>query len=411
MKLSKVSYLLVFAALTGGGFVARAIPAADNSTRCYVFSIPSPAREPDAPNRGERWCYRQVAGGNGGTYVFNADGTKVRPELAILKTTKGTLNQGSLAKGEIHFQSVPYRKFDPFSVPLEEPRNLHPSQEILSADFLDSADEVLLQLQSAKPVEHFDLRTDSGTLSGNASYLPWRGYWWPMKGQPMVRALTKYDAYASARGSNADASSWETSHHVSHGLWWEGHCNGWAAASILRPEPITERDDSDSGVTFSVSDQKGIVTETDYCSPSSFIGFRGRRSSGVSPADFHNALLHYVGELEKPIAFNVDNNGVIDNRVISKFTMNVKETESGYEVTTKLGFHFYDSKLTNEVGSAPFITKTYRYTLTREPDGAVSGGRWLSPSPGFVWIPLSTGGTCKEGNPRMDNDIASSIVR
>ncbi|MGZ3649757.1 MAG: hypothetical protein ACXVCI_07855 [Bdellovibrionota bacterium] len=372
--------------------------------------MPSPEREAHPSDRSERWCYRQVSGPAGGSYIYNADQEKVRPEMALLRTSQGMINQGSLGAGVVRYLSVPYRKFNPFSVPLEEPRGRHPVPTPLSAAFNESADTVLALLQTAKPEE--SAITTEGRFSASASYRPWRGFWWPYKGLPMVRPLSKLDSYARSRDGGSSAAAWESSHHASHGIWWEGHCNGWAAAAILRPEPRSIRVDDASGESFRVSDLKGLVSEADYCAPSAFFGYRNNDSSGVSPSDFHQALLHYIGQLHKPIAFNVDNNGPVDNRVISSYEMSMDRSGDGYVVTTTIHFHYYDSSLSDAVGTAPMTSKTYRYTLVSGNDNEIAaGGTWLSDHPGFVWVPLSTGGRCREGNPKVNSSYVDALAR
>ena len=154
----------------------------------------------------------------------------------MLKRPNGILTHGSLEAGENSVHSVRYREFYPFSIPLEEPRHERSSVESLSPRLLESSKRVLsLFLKSETTMKPLSLAESE--LSGEASHQPWRGYWWPNKGLPMLRPLEKFEGFAAARGRNLQATEWESSHHVSHGLWWEGHCNGWAAASILRPEP------------------------------------------------------------------------------------------------------------------------------------------------------------------------------
>ncbi|HEY8278283.1 MAG TPA: hypothetical protein VIH99_01580 [Bdellovibrionota bacterium] len=401
MKLKRIVFFLLMTSGCGA-LLAYALPGDDSPGRCYTFNVPSPARESDAPNRAERWCYRSVTGDNGGTFIFNGDGTKVRPELTLLKTTRGTISQGSLAQGTVQYYNAPDLKFSPFPAPLNEPRERAPDPVPLSAEFKESAEAALAKLQAAsnQPVE--TERSDTSDYSVSANYMPWRGYWWPYKGMPMLGPLNKYDSYAR---NAASASGWESGHHRSHGIWWEGHCNGWAAAAILRSEPR-----SPSG-EFGISDKKGLVTEADYCSPSSFFGYRSTGHSGVSPEEFHKALIHYIGHLHKPIAFNIRPDGPIDNRVISAYSMNIDRSGGGAVVTTRIRFHEYDGKRTEETGVAKINSATYRYSLRLDGDGNAIAGSWLSRRAGFVWVPLSTGGSCRSGNPNVSEAVVNDIVR
>jgi hypothetical protein len=63
--------------------------------------------------------------------------------------------------------------------------------------------------------------------------------------------------------------------------WW-GHCNGWAAASVLFPEPraATVR----NGVSFSIGDQKALLTELGQEVNSDVFGLRADTDNPEDPA-------------------------------------------------------------------------------------------------------------------------------
>lgn len=151
----------------------------------------------------------------------------------------------------------------------------------------------------------------SSYSSGVAAKVPWAGYWWPYRGNGIatgrynssgIAPTTKLDRIYRTGG---EASRWETSHHGTRrnggsAGWW-GHCNGWAAASIMNPEPrsMIDRD----GYNFTVADQKALLTEYWMQSDSDFIGTRVEEGEGtadpsfwdVSPAQFHLTLTNVLG--------------------------------------------------------------------------------------------------------------------
>ena len=113
---------------------------------------------------------------------------------------------------------------------------------------------------------------------GEAARVAWSGYWWPMmssqdrddymnlydEGGP----LDKYDQYCVASGlPNPRSREFEGWRHFADkrmeqatgytAFWW-GHCNGWAAASVLENEPTVRREVH--GIGFEVGDQKGLLT-------------------------------------------------------------------------------------------------------------------------------------------------------
>ena len=392
-----------------------ALPAfAAGSARCYSFTTTEvPEREARPSPRTERWCYQDIQTAGGGAFIYNADSAVVRPELALVRHANGILTHGSLQAGKVTMHSVRFAQFNPFPVPLDEPRHLAASAAPQSRAFTESADAVLAALLRAENPNPATLAVSPGVTAAQASALPWRGFWWPMKGQPMIGPLSKYDAFVGARDRNPGAAAWESSHHVSHGIWWEGHCNGWAAAAIMRAEPSSPRIDSNSGQSFRVSDLKGVLTEEDYCANAAMFGHRWRRSGDVlvTPEEFHKALTYHVGQLHKLIAFNERADGVVDNRVISSYDMSVANSGPGeVTVTTSVRLHTYDGQRVESPGVAPSYTRVYKYTLQQSPDGAVSGGRWLSAMPGFVWVPLSPG-KCSAGDPYLSESYIGSLTQ
>lgn len=385
---------------------AAAVPAYGD-TRCYQFEIETPSRDPHEATREERWCY-QEAGEN--LYIFNADEEEVKPELALLKNEDGSVTHGSLLADEITFHRV--KGLNPFPVPLELPGR-SPSAEMLSARAQASAQRVLSQLKSVSP-ELIDLSAQERPRAAQARQ-PWRGFWWPYKNFTIGPVLSKYDRYVSARGPNPNTYGWERSRHVYEGVWWEGHCNGWAASSILRSQPTISRTDSATGLVFSVSDQKGILAEHDYCARATMYGRRYRGGGDniwdMEPALFHNTILYYIGRLGKPIAMDYRRDGAVDNHVVSGYGMQiVRSSPTLLNVITTLRVHKYDTKKTEAPGIAPTYSRVYKYELRQDGSGRTIGGRWLSNNPDFLWAPLSPA-NCKRGGNELTEGYVQAILR
>ena len=84
--------------------------------------------------------------------------------------------------------------------------------------------------------------------------------------------------------------------------WW-GHCNGWAAASVLTPEPVralrVRLQAASPVVDFNIGEIKGLLAVAHQAAPADY--FSGnRRDSGATyltdlrAGPFHNALLYYL---------------------------------------------------------------------------------------------------------------------
>jgi hypothetical protein len=388
---------------------------AEATTSCYRITKPAADASSLMAMHSEVWCYEPVEYPAGSLYIYNADNQTVRPELALILEADGMITHGSMLADKVTVHRVHSSEFNPFGVPLEEPKDITPLFMYKDAIFTESADRVFSFL-FAEPSAIEDLAIQPGHFTASATYKPWRGFWWPYKGQPMsgnaTSPLAKYDRFVQAHGGgNPGAAAWENSHHRFKGVWWEGHCNGWAGSSILRREPSSAKTDPDSGIVFSVSDQKGLLAEADYCVSSVSFGTRypGGSISDVDPATFHKAITYYIGRLGKPIATDYRRDAVVDNHSFSAYKMDIVRNGGGsYSVTTTLTMHKYDSSRINVPGSAPTYIKTYRYTLREGADGRLSGA-WLSDNPDFLWVPLGLA-DCARNNPGVSHRWVEQIL-
>lgn len=160
---------------------------------------------------------------------------------------------------------------------------------------------------------------------------PWAGYWWPYTDNGIASVhrdpahLSPVDKYDQAykvtlqeqgidvsSGYNS-AASWERFNHgagrVNVAGWW-GHCDGWAAASIMAPEPKAEK--IINGIPFTVRDQKALLTELWLDFTSDFLGTRSFTSSDfedpafwdIVPAQFHLVLANVVAKQNRSLIFD-----------------------------------------------------------------------------------------------------------
>lgn len=386
--------------------------------RCYSFTSANlPDRSAEVAPRTERWCYQKIDGSPGSVFVFNADQDRVRAELSLVRASDGTITHGSLLAGKVTLHNVRGHKFNPFTVPLEEPSAATALAPPATEEFSQSSREVLALLLLARSPQPTSTGVAPGKFSAGAARLPWRGFWWPNKNLPMLAPLQKYDTFVQFHeGANPDSVSWETKNHKYRKIWWEGHCNGWAASSILRAEPSSPRTDSISGVTFSVSDQKGLLAEYDFCSTSvmfgrRYDGMRGQDINDIDPATFHKTLVYYIGSLRKPLGIDYHRDRVVDNHIVSGYTMEIVPTSPGWvQVTATLRVHRYDTKIVETPGMAPIYSREYKYDLELDDAGEIIGGKWISENPDFLWTPLSPA-RCKANNPQVREDMIQQILK
>lgn len=398
---------------------------ADQRPTCYSFTVPNgPEAESTIIEKKEIWCYQQLSYPLGTLFVFNADNEKVIPELSFTLNAEGVMTHTSMKQGVRTTHKVLVKEFNPFTIPYNEPKSLAAlSSPHFDNDLLVSANETLRVLSTSNAqlasVDNFEtLEMNVGEITESADIMPWRGYWWAYNGRPLSKnsdsPMAKYDSFVKAReGTNPGAQSWENSHHRYHGINWEGHCNGWAASAVLRPEPQFSKIDILSGITFTAADQKGLLAETDYCVMHAFFGSRYRNTnsnpSDISAALFHKTLRYYIGTLKKPVAVDYQQLEAVDNNIISGYTMKIKKTGTrSYFVTAQVKIHKYDKAPSSEPGDAPVWTKTYSYNLTEALDGSLTGS-WVSSNPDFLWVPLASV-DCERNNPQINHDRIQEVL-
>lgn len=204
-----------------------------------------------------------------------------------------------------------------FGLPTSEPRDFGPYvavrfQKVVAQEWKGSGQVTLMDLATmlaeAKWIpDEAQTPEPPMALAGQSDRLPWSGWWWPAsvasQGPKLYDPggpLDKYDAFVIALGApNPQTRQWEWERNrlVGPGLGWAGHCNGWAAASILEPEPTAPI--TKLGVYFSVADQKGLLTAYHFADLP--LWSVGTEFGGLQPHEFHRAVMQWLGRNRKPM--------------------------------------------------------------------------------------------------------------
>ena len=238
--------------------------------------------------------------------------------------------------------------------------------------------------------------------SGDAEQYPWSGWWWPANdivGGPRLfdpnGPLAKYDRFVESLGlGNPNTAAWERAEIRFATLQWAGHCNGWAAAALLEPEPQEPREIN--GVHFSVADLKGLLTSYHFANAAAWAV--GGEDVNASPADFHQALVNWIGQQRKGAVFTF------------RLTGDEVWSYPAYKYETVIGPDHLEPDVwqvrtvvwlvDNEVpasfiGARPWPSpegKVFEYTLRGDPNKP-TGGEWSRASQGrfghpyMVWYP------------------------
>jgi hypothetical protein len=421
LSLTLLSLLTIALGLTAA-FEAK---AAEHTT-CYSFD--KSAAPTDDPNfstqvHPETWCYRWLAEKPGSVFLFNVNGDKVTPEMSAIVEPDGTLTHAALNFGKISVHRLK-SVYNPMPVPLTPTEGMTKANITLSPEAEKAASNVvafLINKSARMSAQLLALNVDTRAAAGwvTANVYPWRGGPWAYHAGLLFNGanspMAKFDRFFSARGDATQAQNWESQNHSDIGVKWAGHCNGWAAASTLRPEPTLPLYDAASQTTFSVSDMKGLLTEKDFCARIAFFGNRNNGLPGddpldIYPQDFHNTIVYYVGQLHKPVVADIHADPSIRNHVISGYYMTgVPVGPNTYDITMRLQMHQYDEGPSDTPGTAVTYNQDYRYRGVFNAQGQMISGQWQSENPDFLWVPLSPM-DCSPTNPNVTEARIQQIL-
>jgi len=232
--------------------------------------------------------------------------------------------------------------------------------------------------------------------------------------------LDKYDQYVSmVTGENPGTRAWERQELYFPGSPWAGHCNGFAAAALLEPEPTEPVTIFE--IPFSVADQKGLLVDYHFGDAAAWsFGEDGQ----LDPADFHRMLLNWLQAAGKGFVLTYDmGNGEVWSyplyRFESQWSVDAVDAEV-WHVKTTVWMADMDVA-SNFVGSKPYpgpAGKTFEYTLQGDPTNP-SSGAWAGASrsgrfahPGRIWYPEPTvrNGDRDLVGPGLDRQTVANIL-
>lgn len=263
--------------------------------------------------------------------------------------------------------------------------------------------------------------SDSASVPDNR--IPWSGYWWPLSLGQLVTGyleqpspLKKYDAYATGYyPARATRAGMNVEYDPDASAWF-GHCDDWAAASILEAEPDHAGDLN--GIPFNVGDKKGLLTLfVDDNFTTVRYGSRYLNSSSdiddIHPGGvdgFHQTLINYIGIQGLPIVIDVDPQEAIWSYPAYRYEMEWEDSGTIRHVTCTVWMadDFVDP---DYVGTRAY-TETYTYALQTDGQGNVldAPGYWEGDSvdnhPDFMWFPTTSSST----HAYLDRTVLDEII-
>jgi len=398
-----------------------------SSPKCFLFeanqSTESHIDKKLDPINYETWCYYKP--NNKEIFIFNYDNSVLREELSLLIDEKKNVSVGKYFQGESSIVKSPDIGVLPFNIiiNLSELNSHSLRAQTFSSESLQNVNLLLAKHRYTKltSFQKVSRNTESAFLA--ESLHPFRGFWWPHQDLQLSSGdfspLGKYDQAKKIRtGQDPLSREWESKNHSLQNVPWGGHCNGWAASSILYKEPTDHLWDPMTKKVIFPSDIKGILAEGSFCVYWAFYGKRNNGNPGDDPSDiypheFHKLLRYYLGIQKKPIVIDYRPEVSVDNHVISGYQSDFEaiEQEPGwYLYKTTLQMHEYELHRDENSGKANMYTTNYYYKLKLDVNGNPIDGKWLSKNPDFVWVPLAQK-DCGRENPRIDLNFVSSWLK
>lgn len=261
---------------------------------------------------------------------------------------------------------------------------------------------LLLCVMAAAPT----VMAGSDAANVPANRIPWSGYWWPKLAGELVYGYTyepspleKYDAYITGYYPAEAVAQGLVRAYDPEGEPWHGHCDNWAAASVLEPEPRQPGDLK--GIPFAVGDKKGLLTLLYSKYATTTYGTRNSGSDSDDPDDiypggvdgFHQTLINYIANQGLPIVAEIDPGIEIWSYPIYRYEMDWDDDGDIRHVTCRVWMA--DDFVSPDYVGTQDATETYTYALKIDHNGDIldDPGYWEGDSidshPDFLWFPIS----------------------
>ena len=230
------------------------------------------------------------------------------------------------------------------------------------------------------------------TLSGQAEFKPWSGYWWPLNQGELVHGyngdpspIEKYDLYLHGYYPAAATQMAKAAWYDPDVPYWYGICHGWANAAILEHQKF--KPSAERNIFLNVGDKKGLLSAI-HAEDETL------HESCYSPEPFHRYLLQYIGEQGQAIAADLDHSEEFWSYPVFSYDMEITRGNNYDLVQCRIKYADdqgfppdYEGTVENE--------KTYSYKLDKDENGNYikGGGFWQGASiadhPDVVWVPIA----------------------
>lgn len=256
---------------------------------------------------------------------------------------------------------------------------------------------------------------------------PWSGYWYPLVGTELFEGpeapLAKLDQLARARGREGGVAQWERDNHEAlPEAAWEGLCGAWAVASIRTPEPL--RPVTLQGISFSIADQKALLTKVHERFPTRMVGVRyngDQQTDGtyqdLRPEAFHVLVEYHLRARGVPLIVDTDAGPAVWNKPLFRYRWIVTQDPEHDDAMLVEAFPWFTKQREAAgdelTGEQDVVAATYTYRLYVDKRTMLNGkyrvlaGEWLGDSlgyhPDFALLPQSNGAWASASPPLTAN--------
>ena len=246
--------------------------------------------------------------------------------------------------------------------------------------------------------------------SGQASPIPWSGYWWPFaygglatgadyRGYPAP--LEKYLLLTTGHKTGLAIDWYKDQYYDPDAEPWWGLCPAYARAAVTEAYSILPS--SHDNIIFRIGDKKGLLTLC-HDDRSGVI-----YASGKTPVDFHFWLLDYIGAQQKGFAADMEAGTEVWYHPI--FSYEMESWQSAQTEHVSVTVLYADDKVPPDYMGTRQRQKQYTYDLYLDAEESITGGNWtgnsISDHPETLSFPEVNGSL----NPYLDCEKIQEIAR
>ena len=253
----------------------------------------------------------------------------------------------------------------------------------------------------------------AGTEEGRVTTDIWSGYWWPTSKGEILEPLGKYDALTGRKAAPWERTNNPPGRNVPS---WVGLCHGWAAASVMEPEP--KKAITAGSHVLSIGDQKGLLA---VCHDDDVVNFYGDRfgdgigsedPQDIAPDELWMVLRRHIKEQGVPIILDIEPGPEVWNYPAFAYRVDYSPIRTGSLIHQgTISIWFADNAVPKNFVGLKRLFQRYRFQVEMRGDSIVMGtGKWIGESvknhPDFAWCPYIV----RSSNPEIDYARVRSLL-